>query len=389
MNFPIYLDSHATTPVDPRVLEEMLPYFTEKFGNASSIDHQYGIDAFEAVQKARKQIAQCINAKPENIIFTSGATESNNIVLQGISQKDPEKNHLITCVTEHKSILDTCRYLESIGKKVTYIPVDNHGIVDLPALEQAITKRTALISVMTANNEIGTIAPLKEIGFIARKHGIPFHTDASQAVGHIVFDVNANNIDLASISGHKIYGPKGIGALYVRNSNWAAKPLPIIFGGGHEKGIRSGTLNVPGIVGLASALKRAVELMDMENLQYCKWSKFLIENFETECNLVKLNGHPTQRLAHNINISFSGVENKALINSVNNKLAISTGSACTTLRVKPSHVILALGFGEERAYTTIRLGLGRYNTQEEIEFASKLIIQNVQKLNMLNSSLKI
>lgn len=384
MNFPIYLDSHATTPVDPVVLEAMLPFFNKKFGNPASIDHPFGVDAAKAVEEARKKIAKCINALPEEIIFTSGATESNNIALQGIVQKNPEKNHIITCVTEHKSVLDTCKYLESIGKKVSYIPVDHQGIIDLEALENAITDKTALISVMTANNEIGTIAPIKEIGSIAHKHGVLFHTDATQAVGHISFDVEANNVDLASFSGHKIYGPKGIGGLYFRGNNFAAKPSPLIFGGGHERGVRSGTLNVPGIVGLAVALERSIALMDEENARYRKWSSFLIQQFEEKGAPVKLNGHPTKRLVHNINVSFIGVENKALINSVNNKLAISTGSACTTSNVDPSHVILALCMDLDRAHSAIRLGLGRFNTEEEIEFTSEFIIRAILRLRKLN-----
>ncbi|MDR2720210.1 MAG: cysteine desulfurase, partial [Nitrososphaerota archaeon] len=288
MKFPIYLDSHATTPVDPWVLEQMLPYFTEKFGNAASIDHSFGFEAHEAVDNARRVIARCINASRDDIIFTSGATEANNIALQGIVQKNPDKNHIITCVTEHKSVLDTCKHLEGMGKRVTYIPVDNQGIINLDALEEAITEKTALISVMTANNEIGTIAPIKEIGTIAHKHDVLFHTDATQAVGHIPFDVKASNIDLASFSGHKIYGPKGIGALYFRDSELVAKPLPIFFGGGHERGIRSGTLNVSGIVGLAVALERSVALMDEETAQYRKWADYLMQQFQQKVSPVEL-----------------------------------------------------------------------------------------------------
>ena len=386
MNFPIYLDSHATTPVDPRVLKEMMPYFTEKFGNASSIDHPFGTEAAEAVDKSRRTIAKCINAAPEDIIFTSGATESNNIAIQGIAGKDSAKNHVITCVTEHKSIIDTCKHLETIGKKITYVPVDNQGIINLEVLENAICEKTALISVMTANNEIGTIAPIKEIGEIARKHDIPFHTDATQAVSHIPFDVKSFNITLASLSGHKIYGPKGIGVLYFKSSNLGAKPSPLFFGGGHERGIRSGTLNVPGIVGLASALELSINLMKEENERYREMSKFLIDHFQEEASPVELNGHPVQRLVHNINISFENVESKAIIHAVNCKLAISTGSACTTLNVEPSHVLRALGYTPERAYTAIRLGLGRFNTIEEIKFSADYIIEKVTKLRKLKPS---
>jgi cysteine desulfurase len=386
LNFPIYLDSHATTPVDPRVLKEMMPYFTEKFGNASSIDHSFGTEAADVVDKSRKKIARCINASPEDIIFTSGATESNNIVLQGLAGKDPFKNHIITCVTEHKSILDTCKHLETIGKKVTYVPVDNQGVVDLELLENAISERTALISVMTANNEIGTIAPIKEIGEIAHKHYVPFHTDATQAVGHIPFDVGAYNIDFASISAHKIYGPKGVGALFFKSDGLVGKPSPLFFGGGHERGVRSGTLNVSGIVGLASALELSIELMKEENNRYREMSKLLINNFLEEVSPAELNGHPLQRLTHNINISFDNVENKALIHAVKDKLAISTGSACTTLNVEPSHVITALGVGTVRAFNAIRLGLGRFNTFEEIQFSADYIIEKVKKLRKLKLS---
>jgi len=380
LKFPIYLDSHATTPVDPFVLEQMLPYFTEKFGNASSIDHSFGSEAHEAVDNARKTIAHCINASPDDIIFTSGATEANNIALQGIAQKNPDKNHIITCVTEHKSVLDTCKHLETIDKKVTYIPVDNQGIINLDALEAAITEKTALISVMTANNEIGTIAPINEIGTIAHKHGILFHTDATQAVGHIPFDVKASNIDLASFSGHKIYGPKGIGVLYFKGNDLTAKPLPLFFGGGHERRIRSGTLNVPGIVGMAAALKRATFLMDEENNKYLKWANYLMQQFSEKVSPVELNGHPTKRLVHNINVSFAGVESKALIQAVNSKLAVSTGSACTTFNVEPSHVIIALGLGLERAHTAIRLGFSRFNTEDEIAFSADFLSKTINKM---------
>jgi len=384
LKFPLYLDSYATSPVDSWVLEQMLPYFTEKFCNAASIDHSFGSEAHEAVDNARKTIAHCINASRDDIIFTSGATEANNIALQGIAQKNPDKNHIITCVTEHKSVLDTCKHLEDMGKKVTYIPVDNQGLIDLVALEEAITEKTALISVMTANNEIGTIAPIREIGTIAHKYGVLFHTDATQAVGHVPFDVKFSNVDLASFSGHKLYGPKGIGALYFRDNDLVVKPLPIFFGGGHERGIRSGTLNVSGIVGLAAALERSIILMAEENAKYRKWAGYLMQQFQQNASPVELNGHPTKRLAHNINVSFDGVESKALLYAVNNKLAISAGSACTTLNVEPSHVLSALGLGLERVHTAIRLGLGRFNTSEEIEFSAAFIIAGVCKLKKLN-----
>ncbi|MGB9693936.1 MAG: cysteine desulfurase family protein [Fervidobacterium sp.] len=384
MKFPIYLDSQATTPLDPRVLEEMLPYFTERFGNASSIDHLYGSEASEAVENARKKIARCINAKPEDIIFTSGATESNNIAILGIAEKHVAKgDHIITCVTEHKSVLDVCKHLEKMGKRVTYVPVDKFGMVDLKKLEEAICDKTILISVMTANNEIGTIAPINEIGEIAKKYDVLFHTDAAQAAGHIPLDVEKSKVDLMSISAHKMYGPKGVGALYVRHSNLNAKPFPIIYGGGHEQGIRSGTLNVPGIIGFGKAFEIAVKEMGEENKRFDRWRKYMWDVFKEKGSPVELNGHPEKRLSHNLNVSFEGVENKALIRAVSSKLAISSGSACTTLNVEPSHVILALGFGSERAHTSIRIGFTRFNAEEEIEFATKIIVENVSKLRKI------
>ena len=384
MKFPIYLDSQATTPLDPRVLEEMIPYFTERFGNASSIDHLYGSEAAEAVEKSRKRIARCINAKPEDIIFTSGATESNNIAILGLAEKHAEKgDHIITCVTEHKSVLDVCKHLEKMGKRVTYVPVDKFGVVNLRKLEEAICEKTILISVMTANNEIGTIAPIEEIGEIAKKYGVLFHTDAAQAAGHIPIDVKKLKVDLMSISAHKMYGPKGVGALYVRHTNLDAKPFPIMYGGGHEQGIRSGTLNVPGIVGFAKAFEIAVKEMDKENKRFNRWRRHMFEVFVDKCKRVELNGHPERRLSHNLNVSFEGVQNKALIRAVSSKLAISSGSACTTTNVEPSHVILALGFGPERAHTAIRLGFSRFNTEEEILFAAEFIAHAVNRLRKI------
>lgn len=384
MKFPIYLDSQATTPLDPRVLEEMMPYFTERFGNASSIDHLYGSEASEAVEKARKQIARYINAKHEDIVFTSGATESNNIAILGLVAKHSGKgNHIITCVTEHKSVLDICKYLEKSGKRVTYVPVDRFGMVNLEVLEEAICEQTILISVMTANNEIGTIAPIEEIGEIAKKHNVLFHTDAAQAAGHIPIDVDKTKADIMSFSAHKLYGPKGVGALYVRHNNLDAKPDPIIHGGGHEQGIRSGTLNVPGIVGFSKAFEIAVRGMGEENKRYDRWRKYMWDVFREKGSPVELNGHPEKRLSHNLNVSFEGVENKALIRAVNSKLAISSGSACTTLNVEPSHVILALGFGSERAHTAIRVGFTRFNEEKEIEFATEFMVEAVKKLRKI------
>ena len=384
LKFPIYLDHHATTPVDPRVLEAMMPYFTEHFGNSASTDHVYGMRASEAVEKARDQIARTINSRPEEIIFTSGATESDNLALMGVAEKYSEKDdHIITCVTEHKAILDTCKHLEKVGKNVTYLPVDRYGLVDLDKLKQLITDRTILISIMTANNEIGTIAPVEEIGMIAHEHGVLFHTDAAQAVGHIPMNVEDMNIDLMSISAHKVYGPKGIGAIYVRRRNPKVKLSPIIFGGKHERGMRSGTLNVPGIVGFGKAFEIARKEMDKEAKRFRVWTKYLFKGFEEQIDIVELNGHPTQRLPHNLNVYFEGVESKAIIQSVSSELAISAGSACTTDVVEPSQVLLALGFGEERAYSSIRFGLGRFNTEEEVRYTTDRIPQAIKGLQKI------
>lgn len=385
LKFPIYMDCHATTPVDPRVLEVMLPYFTKDFGNSASTDHTYGSRASEAVESAREQVARTINSRPEEIIFTSGATESDNLALLGTAWQYAEKgDHVITCVTEHKAVLDTCRHLEKSEKKVTYIPVDRYGSIDIGKLEESITDRTILISVMAANNEIGTIAPIADIGKIAHKHGVLFHTDAAQAVGHIPVDVEQMNIDLMSISAHKTYGPKGIGALYVRRRNPKVKISPIIFGGGHERGMRSGTLNVPAIVGFGKALEIARREMEREKIQLGRWTKEMFAAFKEQLNNIELNGHPEYRLSHNLNIFFKGVESKALIQSVSSNLAISAGSACTTDLVEPSHVLIALGLGDERAYSSIRFGLGRFNTQEEIQYTIEAIPAAVKRLQRIH-----
>ena len=379
----IYLDYNATTPVDRRVLEVMLPYFTEIYGNAASNDHEVGLTAKRAVDQAREQVAALINAKPEEIVFTSGATESDNIALFGVAQKYANKgDHIITCVTEHKAILDCCQRLEKLGKRITYLPVDHLGLVDPEAVRQAITPQTILISIMAANNEIGTIAPLAEIGRIARAHGVLFHTDAAQAVGHIPLDVQAMQIDILSLSAHKVYGPKGVGALYRRRSNPSVLLEPVIYGGGHEKGIRSGTLNVPGIVGLGEALVLAKREMAAEDSQFRRWTTHMLEHFMTELGDVQLNGHPTQRLPHNLNVSFSGIESRGLIVKLKD-VAIATGSACTSAKTEPSHVIQALGFGDERAHNAIRISIGRFNTDAEINMAVDKIIEAAQQLRLL------
>jgi len=379
VQFPIYLDSHATTPVDPRVFEEMKPYFTEKFGNASSLDHSHGYDASVAVSESRETIAKAIGANMDEIIFTSGATESDNLALVGVIERNKDKgNHLITCVTEHKAILDTARHLEELGNKVTYLPVDEFGLIDLEKLKQAITDETVLISIMFANNEIGTIANIAEIGKIAHENDVLFHTDAAQAVGHIPIDVQKLNIDLMSFSSHKIYGPKGIGALYIRGILPRVKIDSIVYGGGQERGIRSGTLNVPGIVGFAKAIEIAQEERDSENIKFKKWTDNMLKKLSEVGG--KLNGHPTNRLAHNLNIRFEGIESKAIINSVSKKLAISAGSACTTQMVEPSHVLLALGLNEEQTHSSIRIGCNRFNTDEEIGIATNEILKALESL---------
>lgn len=381
----IYLDHNATMPVDPRVLEAMLPYFTEVYGNAASIDHDAGHIANQAVERAREQCAKAINAQPGEIIFTSGATESDNIALFGVAEKYADKgDHIITCVTEHKAVLDCCARLEQQGKRVTYLPVDQYGLVDPDAVRQAITPQTILISVMFANNEIGTIAPVQEIGAMAREHGVLFHTDAAQAVGHIPVDVQAMHIDLLSFSAHKIYGPKGVGGLYVRRRNPRVKLAPVIYGGGHERGMRSGTLNVPGIVGMGKAIEVGVKEMRKDAERYRAWTQQMLDQFREHLGEenVALNGHPTQRLPHNLSVSLKGVESKSLVVQLKD-VALSTGSACTTATVEPSHVILALGFGEERAHNTIRIGVGRGNTDGEISFAIGVVATAIGRLQRL------
>ena len=380
IKFPIYLDHHATTPLDPRVLDAMMPYFTEKFGNASSMDHPFGYEASVAVEEAREIIANAIGARHDEIVFTSGATESDNIALLGTMSKYADRgNHLITCVTEHKAVLDTARHLESLRNKVTYLPVNQYGEINLQELESAITDDTVMISIMTANNEIGTIADIQSIGKIAHEHEVIFHTDAAQAVGHIPMDVSTMNIDLMSFSAHKMYGPKGIGALYVRGVKPRVKPDGLFHGGGQERNIRSGTLNVPGIVGFGKAMEIAVKEMDAENSRFKEWSSIMLKEFEKIGG--KLNGHPTQRLSHNLNVYFPGIESKAIINSISKEIAISVGSACTTQMVEPSHVLLGIGLDEETTHTAIRIGFGRFNIKKEI-------VVTVEKISLAVTSIE-
>lgn len=376
----IYLDHHATTPLDKRVLEYMMPYFVEKFGNASSLDHTFGYDASVAVEMARDKVAQAISARHDEIVFTSGATEADNMALVGAMQKYNDKgDHLITCTTEHKAVLDTARYLEEhLGKKVTYLKVDNYGKIDLEELENSITEKTVLVSIMAANNEIGTISDIADIGKITRKHNVLFHTDAAQAVGHIPIDVNSMNIDLMSISAHKMYGPKGVGALYIRGINPRVRLNSIVHGGGQERNIRSGTLNVPGIVGFGKAAEIATKEMNAESKRFKVWTDKMLKSFEQIGG--KLNGHPDERLSYNLNVCFPGIEGKAIINSISKEIAISAGSACTAQTVEPSHVLLALGYDEDHAHSSIRIGIGRFNTEQEIDSCIDVIVNSVQTL---------
>lgn len=382
---PVYLDNHATTPVDSRVLDAMLPYFTEVYGNAASKDHSFGFTARDAVEAARIQVASLIGAKPEEITFTSGATESDNIALFGVAERYADRgNHIITAVTEHKAVLDAAARLERLGKRVTYLPVDCYGRVDPDDVRRAITPQTVLISIMLANNEIGTFADVTEIGRIAHERDVIFHTDASQAVGHIPVDVRAMNIDVMSFTAHKFYGPKGIGVLFARRSMPRVKLAPVIYGGGHERGLRSGTLNVPAIVGLGKACELAGREMYGEAERFRSWTTYMLDHLRDKLGDVDLNGHPTERLPYNLNVSIQGVESKSLIVGLKD-IAISAGSACTSDKTEPSHVITALGYGDERAHSAIRIGLGRQNTQEEIEYATGHIVEAVVRLRRLST----
>lgn len=381
---PVYMDHHATTPVDGRVLEAMLPYFSGEFGNAASIDHEYGAKADRAVEGARGQIAAVLNAQPDEIIFTSGATEADNLAILGTAERYAERgDHIITCVTEHKAVLDTCEYLERKGWRVTYLPVDQYGLVDPDAVRKATTDRTVIISIMAANNEIGTIAPLSEIGRIAREHNILFHTDATQAVGRIPVDVEGMGIDMLSLSAHKIYGPKGAGALYVRSRFKRVRLAPQMHGGGHERGMRSGTLNVPGIVGLGKAVEIANRDVEGEAQRMRGLRDRLWTGIKEAIPGVELNGHPTQRLPNNLSVAIPGIESRSLVVQLKHDVALSTGSACTTVKVEPSHVILALGYGEARAYSSLRFGLGRENIGDDVSFVIERLEGAVARLRRL------
>jgi cysteine desulfurase len=384
VKLPIYLDNHATTPVDPRVLEAMMPYFTNKFGNAASRNHSFGWSAEEAVETARQQVANLIGATAKEIIFTSGATESDNLMIKGVAEMYREKgNHIITQAIEHKAVLDTCKNLEKHGFEVTYLPVQKDGRVDPEDVRKAVKPTTILICIMYANNEIGVINPIQEIGKIAKEHGIVFAVDGVQAVGKIPVDVQKDNIDLLAISAHKIYGPKGVGALYVRRRNPRVQLSAIIDGGGHERGMRSGTLNVPGIVGLGKACELCQQEMAQESERLRNLRDYLRAGLEAKLDEVFINGSMEHRLPNNLNMSFAYVEGESLLMGIND-VAVSSGSACTSATLEPSYVLKALGVGEDLAHTSIRFGLGRFTTQEEVDYVIDKMVQVVTKLRELS-----
>lgn len=384
MKLPIYLDNNATTPMDPRVLEAMTPYFLEHFGNAASRNHPFGWEAEEAVDYAREQVAKLIGADAKEIIFTSGATEADNLAIKGVFEMYASKgNHVITVNTEHKAVLDTCKHLEKIGGEVTYLPVNPEGLIDLKELEAAIKPTTILIAIMYANNEVGVIMPVKEISAIAKKHGVLFFTDATQAVGKIPVDVIKDGIDLMAFSGHKMYGPKGVGALYVRRKNPRVKVTAQMDGGGHERGMRSGTLNVPGIVGFG----KACELCRLDMEEDTKRISKLRDKLETELLKVEeayVNGSREHRLPHVSNISFKYVEGEGLMMGFNKNIALSSGSACTSASLEPSYVLKALGLGDDLAHSSLRFGLGRFTTEEQIDYTIKAVTETVLKLREMS-----
>ena len=394
----IYMDNHATTPLDPRVLEAMIPYLTETFGNAASRSHGYGWEAEKAAETGRERIARLINAKAKEIIFTSGATESDNLAIKGVVEFYKDKgNHVITGAIEHKAVLDTCKALERKGlATVTYLPVDRYGLVDPDDVRKAITDKTLLVSIMFANNEIGTINPIGEIGKVTRDKGVLFHTDATQGVGKLPLDVEAMNIDLLSMSAHKMYGPKGIGALYVRAKGPRVRLTPVIDGGGHERGFRSGTLNVPGIVGFGKACELCREGMADEAQRILGLRERLREGLFSQLDEIFLNGHPVHRLPGNLNVSFAYVEGESLLMGLNGSthpiavaeseppIAVSSGSACTSATLEPSYVLKALGVGDDLAHTSIRFGLGRFNTAEEVDYVVERVVHEVRRLRELS-----
>jgi cysteine desulfurase len=380
VKLPIYMDYHATTPVDPEVVEAMLPYFTRDFGNAASRNHAFGWNAEAGVDRAREQVAALIGCKPQEIVFTSGATESDNLAIKGVAAAYRDKGtHIITCAIEHHAVLDPCRRLEREGFAVTYLPVDRTGLVDPEAVAAAITDRTVLISIMMANNEIGTIEPIAEIGRIARERGVLFHTDAVQACGKVPVHVDALHVDLLSITAHKLYGPKGVGALYVRMGKPRVKLVPLLDGGGHERGRRSGTLNVPGIVGLGVACEISQRVMEVEGARLAALRDRLQRQIFDSLDYVHLNGHPQRRLPNNLNVSFEFVEGESMLMSLKD-IAVSSGSACTSASLEPSYVLRALGVGDALAHTSIRFGLGRWTTEAEVDYVAARTVENAKRL---------
>jgi len=384
VTLPIYLDNHATTPLDPRVLEVMLPYLTSRFGNAASSSHSFGWEAAAAVEKARRQIAAAIGASPAEIVFTSGATESDNLAIKGVAEGCREKgNHIITVVTEHKAVLDTCKHLEKSGSHVTYLAVQNDGLIDLDELRQAFTDQTILVSIMAANNETGVLQPIEKIGRLCRERGVLFHSDAVQALGKVPLDVNRANLDLASLTAHKLYGPKGCGALYVRRDA-ASRLVPMIDGGGHEGGLRSGTLNVPGIVGFGQTCEIAQKEMPEESCRVAGLRNRLRDRLVSELDRVTINGCMDHRLPGNLNMSFLHVEGETLLTGLNG-VALSSGSACSSGKTHASYVLKALGLSDEAAGSAIRFGVGRFNTEAEIDYVAGRVIELVKNLREVSS----
>jgi len=386
IKFPIFMDSHSTTPMDPRVLEAMLPYFTEKFGHPGSRNHPFGWEAEAATERAREQVARLIGARdPKEIVFTSGGTEADNLALKGVAEMYREKgDHIVTTVIEHRAVLDSCRRLEKQGFRVTYVRVGPDGIVDPDEVRRALTDRTILVSVMLANNEIGTIQPVAEISKLVREKGILFHTDATQAVGKIPVDVERMGIDLLTCSAHKIYGPKGIGALYVRRRNPRVRIAPMMDGGGHERGARSGTVPVPLAVGFGVAAEICRQVMPEESVRLARLRDRLQDRILSSLDEVYLNGHPEKRLPHNLNISFAYVEGESVLMGLNKEVALSSGSACTSATLEPSYVIAALGVGADLAHSSIRFGLHRFTTEEEVEFVATRIVEVVSRLREMS-----
>ncbi len=384
LNLPVYLDHNATTPCDPRVVEAMIPYFTQSFGNAASRNHSFGWQAENAVDNAREQVAKLIGADPKEIIFTSGATEGDNLGIKGVFDMYASKgNHIITCNIEHKAVIDTCKHIEREGGEVTYLDVKPNGLIDLQELEAAIKPTTILIAIMYANNEIGTIMPVREISALARKHGVLFFTDGVQAVGKIPVDVNKDGIDIMAFTAHKMYGPKGVGALYVRRKNPRVKVTAQIDGGGHERGMRSGTLNVPGIVGFGKACEICMQEMESDTARIIKLRDKL-ENALLKVEESYLNGDKEARLPHVTNISFKYVEGEGLMMGFNKNIALSSGSACTSASLEPSYVLKALGLGDDLAHSSLRFGLGRYTTEEQIDFTIEQVSGTVNKLREMS-----